>query len=175
MIEDLIEKKEIIPKNIIQMDETILKELKEIFKEFKCSKCLDNLTINIDRKKEDSILYVIINCKNNHKDIKKLSSFLTENKFAIEKDFIFYDLVPSDIGEEENDQNEIILEFLVDEYYLICFTCKKIYHSKKRFLGQIDHKHFLFEYDIFNNEIFKKAKKEEHFFLNKNIDYLSKN
>ena len=82
-IEDLIQKKGITPKNLIQMDKSNLNELKEIFKEFKCTKCLSNLIINIERKKDDNILYITMNCKNNHKEIKQLSRFLKENKFTI--------------------------------------------------------------------------------------------
>ena len=103
LIEDLIKEKGIAPKNVIEMDKTILNKLKVIFNEFKCSKCLNNLSINIERKKEDNTLYININCKNNHKDFKELSRFLKENKFTIENDFIFYDLVPSDIRKMEND------------------------------------------------------------------------
>ena len=48
-------------------------------------------------KKEDNIFYLTINCKNNHKEIKQLSNFLKDNKFIIDNDFTFYDLIPSDI------------------------------------------------------------------------------
>ena len=110
LIEDLIKEKGIAPKNIYEIDETILKNLKEIFKEFKCSKCLKNLCIKIERKKENNILYININCKNDkndHKVIKELSRFLKENKFTIANDFTFYDLVPSDIRKKENEPNKI--------------------------------------------------------------------
>ena len=188
-IEDLIQKKGITPKNLIQMDKSNLKELKEIFKEFKCTKCLSNLIINIERKKDDNILYITMNCKNNHKEIKQLSRFLKENKFTIQNDFIFYDLVPSDTRTIENDPNKIKISklnlyqsfrniqdvvFIEDEYYLICFKCKKIFNLKESLLEQINHNHFLFEYDILSKAMDEDGKNEKHFFLNKDIDYLEK-
>ena len=187
LIEDLIKEKGIAPKNIYEIDETILKNLKEIFKEFKCSKCLNNLCIKIERKKEDNILYININCKNDHKDFKELSRFLKENKFTIENDFTFYDLVPSDIRKRENGPNTIKLKrcdrsrtirisqdtvFFQDEYYLICFKCKKIFNLKYGLKAQINHEHFLFEYDILNNYNDEERKNSKHFFLKKDIDYL---
>ena len=163
------------------MDKSNLKELKEIFKEFKCTKCLSNLIINIERKKDDNILYITMNCKNNHKEIKQLSRFLKENKFTIQNDFIFYDLVPSDTRKRENDPNKIKISrlnlyqsfrniqdvvFIEDKYYLICFKCKKIFNLKESLLEQINHNHFLFEYDILSKAMDEDGKNEKHFFLN---------
>ena len=187
LIEDFIKENGIIPKKINEIDETILKKLKEIFKEFKCTKCLNNICIKIERKKEDNILYININCKNNHKDSKNLSRFLKENKFSIENDFIFYDLIPSDIRKRENNPNKIKftrfdmsrsfrsledIVFIEDEYYLICFKCKKIFNLKETLKDQINHEHVLFEYDILINYNDEDGKNSKHFFLKKDIDYL---
>lgn len=186
-IEYLINEKGITPKNLIEMDKNILEKLKEIFQEFKCSECLNNLSINIERKKEDNILYITMNCKNNHKDTKQLSRFLKENKFTIEKDFTFYDLVPSNTRKRENDPNKIKISrhnlsqtirmnqevvFIEDEYYLICFKCKKIFNLKEGLLEQINHNHFLFEYNIFKKYNDEDGKNSKHFFLMKDLDYL---
>ena len=55
------------------------------------------------KKKQDNILYITTNCKNNHKETKKILDFLKENKFTLENDFEFYDLVTSDIRKKEHD------------------------------------------------------------------------
>ena len=139
--------------------------------------------------KKNNILYLTINCKNNHREIKSISDFLKENKFTIENDFDFYDLVTSDIiKKEENNlskykaQNRMnYRRYDVDnlfeelEIYLICFKCKKIFDLIDYQLDKIKHKHFLFHYykkERNYNE--NKYKNSKHFFKIKDFNYLGK-
>ena len=62
--------------------------------------------------------------------------------------------------------------FIQDEYYLICFKCKKIFNLKDSLRVQIKHKHFLFEYDKLSNYNDEDGKNSKHFFLKKDTDYL---
>ncbi len=84
------------------LDKIIIEKMYLLFKEYRCSKCLKKLIINIERKK-DNILYVTTTCKDNHKETKTILDFLKENKFTLEKVFDFYDLVPLNIRKKEDD------------------------------------------------------------------------
>ena len=97
------EEKKISSKKIKDLDNKYIEKMKLFFKEYRCSKCLTKLIINIERKKQDNIIYITTNCKNNHKETKKILDFLKENKFTLENDFEFYDLVTSDIRKKEHD------------------------------------------------------------------------
>ena len=190
LIQDLTKNLKIAPKTLIDIDTNILEELKGFFNEYRCIKCLKSLTIDIQRKKENNILYLTVNCKNKHKETKQISNFLKENKFIINNDFTFYDLVPSDIRKKENDPDMRILnlrEFMTatlydlekivvlkDELYLICFKCKKIFDLKINLLDKISHEHFLFKYYILGNSNDEDDKNSKHFFQFKDINYLEK-
>ncbi len=190
LIQDLTKTLKIPPKTIADIDTNILQELKGFFNDYRCIECLKSVTIDIQRKKENNILYLTINCKNNHKEIKQISNFLKDNKFTINNDFTFYDLVPSDIRKKENDPNVRKLnkyEFLTariylyekivvleDELYLICFKCKKIFDLKKNQLDGIRHEHFLFKYYILGESNDEDDKNSKHFFQFKDINYLEK-
>ena len=90
------------PKKLKDLDKNIVEKMNLLFKEYRCSKCLKKLNINFERKKDD-ILYITTTCKNNHKETKTILDFLKENKFTLENDFDFYDLVPLNIRKKEDD------------------------------------------------------------------------
>ena len=180
---------QITPKKVKDIDKNIIEKINLFLQEYRCSKCFQSLIINIERMKRNNILYLTINCKNNHRETKSISDFLKENKFTIENDFDFYDLVTSDnIKKEENNlskykaQNRInYRRYDVDnlfeelEMYLICFKCKIIFDLKAKQLNKINHDHFLFHYykkGQNNNE--NKYQNSKHFFKIKDFNYLGK-
>ena len=93
-------------KKLKDLDKDIIAKMNSLFKEYRCSKCLGKLIINIERKK-DNILYITTTCKNNHKETKTILDFLKENKFTLENDFDFYDLVPLNVRKNEDDEKKI--------------------------------------------------------------------
>ena len=185
-IEDFSIQLKIVPKKVKDINKEITKKLNKFFKEYRCLKCLKKLILNIERKKRDNILYLTINCKNNHRETKSISDFLKENKFTIENDFDFYDLVPSDIRKKKEENlsqkksqyrryHDYDYIFEEPEIYLICFKCKKIFDLIEYQLDKIKHKHFLFNYYI-NNRYYNQNKNKniKHFFKIKYFNYLGK-
>ena len=53
------------------------------------------------KEKKKIIYFIYTKCQNNHIEKKPISDFLKENKFTMEKDFMFYDFVPSAIRKAE--------------------------------------------------------------------------
>ena len=178
-------------KKLKDLDQNIIEKMKSLFKEYRCSKCFKKLIINIKRLK-DNILYIITTCKNNHKETKTILDFLKENKFTLENDFDFYDLVPLNVRKKEDDAKKQLDEqvqkipryrryykenlFFVyeTEIYLICFKCKKIFDIKESQLEKNTHEHLLFKYYYkrYNNDDVYDNKK--HFFKLKDIIYLER-
>ena len=159
IIEDISKELKIHPKKINNINKKTFELLNPFFEEYKCSKCLKKIIINIERNKENNISYITSKCRNNHIEKKPISEFLEENKFTIDENFIFYDYIPSKIRKEEKPTRIGRFErwngnfsyhddypYREDEIYLICFKCKKIFDVKKSQLDKINHEHFLFEY-----------------------------
>ena len=114
--EDSLENPNLKLKEVKLIDPNACCVLNIFFNDYKCSKCFLSIIIQISRNKDDNFLYISTKCINNHTETKTLSKFLKENKFTIGKDFKFYNYF------EERYED-------YDEYYLICFKCKKIYHT----------------------------------------------
>ena len=190
IIEDFSKELKIHPKKIKTMKEDSyeFEQIKKLFNEYRCSKCLKKIIIRIERKNEDNNLYIITKCKNEHVETKPILQFIAENKFIFEKDFKFYDFVPNDIRKKEKPRKVMSLDRRTyttyyfnqypdreDELFFICFSCKKIFDLKKSQFNKFNHEHILFEYIKIgsdrNNDFYGYS---EHRFKIKDFNYLEK-
>ena len=190
IIEDFSKELKIHPKKIKTMKEDSyeFQEIKKLFNEYRCSKCLKKIIIRLERKNEDNNLYIITKCQNEHVETKPILQFIVENKFIFEKDFKFYDFVPNDIRKKEKPRKVMSLDRRTytpyyfnqyphreDESFFICFNCKKIFDLKKSQFNKVNHEHILFEYikigNDRNNDFYGYS---EHCFKTKDFNYLEK-
>ena len=186
IINDFIKDLKIHPRKIKNIEKDIYNRLKYL-NGFRCTKCLKKLIVEIERNKDDNILYIISKCKDNHIETKPITLFFAENKFEITEDFKFYDYISSSIRTKEKPVKRAIYirrygeyyyedEYLFDredETYFICSKCKKIFDLKKSNFDKIEHEHLLFKYSIIGDYgISDNYGWGNHYFEIKDLNYL---
>ena len=150
------------PKEIKLIEPKVCSILNVFFNDYKCTKCFLSIIIQISRNKDDNLLYITAKCINNHIETKTLSKFLKENKFIIGKDFKIYNYF-----EEKYEYD--------DEFFFICFKCKKIYDIRERQINFFKHKHETFKYVVSGKaEHLKDYGNSKHCFELKDQFYLDK-
>ena len=149
-----------------------------ILNKFRCTKCIQKLIIQIERK-EDNILYITSTCKQNHIETKPLMNFWNENKYQITNDFKIYDYVSLN-KDKLPDQSYIAVNINLTEIYDICFKCKKIFLLKRQQYDLINHEHNFFKYVLHGytkdsgTDYYNNNKKDVHLFEYKDQIYLKK-